>query len=120
MIWKPLLYALIGYVALCIIVFIFQRKLLYLPYQVKLSEQSTIAGGLTYWPSFEVFQGFIGQSKPLETKGTVIVFHGNAGASYHRSYYIKALSMQNMRVILAEYPGYGGRGGRPSEDVLVK
>jgi len=103
----------------CAIVFIYQRKLLYLPDRIKLSEQSAIAEGLIYWPSFEVFQGFISQAKPLDAKGTVIVFHGNAGAAYHRSFYTKALSMQNMRVILAEYPGYGGRAGQPSEDVLV-
>ena len=120
MIWKILISILLGYVALCAIVFIFQRKLLYMPYQIKLAEQRAINEGLIYWPSFEVFQGFISQAKLPDAKGTVIVFHGNAGAAYHRSFYVKALSIQNMRVILAEYPGYGGRSGQPSEDVLVK
>jgi alpha-beta hydrolase superfamily lysophospholipase len=120
MIWKMFLYALIGYVALCSIVFIFQRKLLYLPMGGQLSEQRAIIEGLLYWPSFENFQGFIGQAKLVDPKGTVIVFHGNAGAAYHRGYYVKALSTQNLRVILAEYPGYGGRAGGPSEDILVQ
>ena len=120
MIWKLLLNALLGYVALCAIVFIFQRKLLYLPDKIKLPEQRAIDEGLIYWPSFELFQGFISKEKPLDEKGTVIIFHGNAGAAYHRSFYVKALSIQSMRVILAEYPGYGGRIGKPSEDVLVK
>ncbi|MCH8034510.1 MAG: alpha/beta hydrolase, partial [Bacteroidetes bacterium] len=120
MIWKILIYTLLGYAALCAIVFIFQRKLLYMPYQIKLAEQRAINEGLIYWPSFEVFKGFISQAKLLDAKGTVIVFHGNAGAAYNRSFYVKALSIQNMRVILAEYPGYGGRSGQPSEDVLVK
>ena len=101
-------------------VFVFQRKLLYMPSQIKLAEQSVFNEGLIYWPSFEVFKGFISKSNLLEAKGTVIVFHGNAGAAYNRGFYVEALSIQNIRVILAEYPGYGGRSGQPSEDVLVK
>ena len=76
MIWKILISILLGYAALCAIVFIFQRKLLYMPYQIKLAEQRAIDEGLIYWPSFEVFQGFISQAKLPDAKGTVIVFHG--------------------------------------------
>ena len=119
MIWKILLYALIGYVALCSLVFIFQRKTLYLPMGNQLSEEGALKAGLVYWPSFDEFQGFISQ-EPVDPEGTVIVFHGNAGAAYHRDYYVKALSLQGLRVILAEYPGYGGRAGNPSETVLVE
>ena len=85
----------------------------------KLSEEAALKAGLVYWPSFDNFQGFIGQ-EPADPKGTVIVFHGNAGAAYHRDYYVKALSLQGLRVILAEYPGYGGRVSKLSEDVLVE
>ena len=46
--------------------------------------------------------------------------HGNAGAAYYRSYYVNALSKLSLQVILAEYPGYGGRTGEPSEETLVK
>ncbi|NOQ95391.1 MAG: alpha/beta hydrolase [Desulfobacterales bacterium] len=120
MILKILFNALTGYVLLCSIVFIFQRKLLYLPNKIQLSEDRAINEGLLYWPSFENFQGFISQGELVDPKGTIIVFHGNAGAAYHRSFYAKALSHQKLRVILAEYPGYGGRVGQPSEDVLVK
>ena len=120
MIWKILFNTLTGYVLLCSIVFIFQRKLLYLPNEIQLSEDRALDEGLLYWPSFENFQGFITQEEPGDAKGTIIVFHGNAGTAYHRSFYAKALSIQHLRVILAEYPGYGGRAGQPSEDVLVK
>jgi fermentation-respiration switch protein FrsA (DUF1100 family) len=119
MTWKYLLYALIGYMALCSIVFIFQRKLLYLPSNIQLSEQQAGDLGLRYWLSFDNFRGFISQRELVNTKGTVIVFHGNAGGAYHRGYYVKALSNQNLRVVLAEYPGYGGRPGKLSENALV-
>ncbi len=120
MIGRILLSALIGYLTLFLIVFIFQRKLLYLPSKFRLSEERVIDEGLLYWPSFEQYRGFIGHQGAAEAKGTLIVFHGNAGAAYDRGFYVKALSPLGLRVILAEYPGYGGRAGQPSEDILVK
>jgi len=119
MIWKIVLYALTGYVALCALVFIFQRKLLYLPDNIQLTEDRAKEEGLRHWPLFENFQGFVSQGKSVDVKGTIILFHGNAGTAYHRNFYAKALSNHGFRVVLAEYPGYGGRGGQPSEDVLV-
>lgn len=118
-IWKILLYAIIGYIAFSLIVFIYQRKLLYLPYKIQLSDDQVYTEGLSYWPSRENYRGFANQVERSESKGTVILFHGNAGMAFHRSFYAKALKMQNMQVILAEYPGYGNRNGRPSEKVLV-
>jgi len=115
-----LLYMLTGYMALCILVFVMQRKLLYLPTRIQLSETRLLDEGLRYWPYFENYRGFISHDEPVEPSGTVIVFQGNAGAAFHRTFYIHALAKQNLRVILAEYPGYGGRDGHPSEHVLVE
>lgn len=120
MIWKAMVYLLIGYALLCLVMFIFQRKLLYLPMGSQLSEQQASVEGLRHWPSYEGFQGYINLPEPANATGTVIVFHGNAGAAYHRSFYARALSTHNLRVILAEYPGYGGRTGAPSEEALVQ
>ena len=120
MMGKILLSALIGYLTLLLLVVIFQRKLLYFPSQFRLSEEAAIEEGLLYWPSFEDYRGFIGQETAASAEGTAIIFHGNAGAAYHRDFYVKALSPLGLRVILAEYPGYGGRAGQPSEELLVK
>lgn len=120
MILKITVYVLIGYAALCALVFVFQRRFLYFPMGGQLSQERAGAEGLRYWPSFENYQGFTTLEELANARGTVIVFHGNAGAAYHRTYYARALSNQNMRVILAEYPGFGGRAGKPSEDVLVE
>nr|WP_305908180.1 alpha/beta fold hydrolase [Methylomarinum sp. Ch1-1]MDP4520992.1 alpha/beta fold hydrolase [Methylomarinum sp. Ch1-1] len=54
-----------------------------------------------------------------DVKGTVLVFHGNAGAALHRTYYVEALCRLGYRAIIAEYPGYGARTGSPSETVLI-
>ncbi len=118
-VWKTLAYGLTGYLLLCLLVFIFQRKMLYFPNQFQLSQIEASDEGLNHWPSYEHFRGFISQENLIDAQGTTIIFHGNAGTAFHRSFYAKALSRLNMRVILAEYPGYGGRGGQPSESVLV-
>ncbi len=120
MTWKIIIYVLTGYVTLCAFVYLFQRKMLYLPDITQLSEDRASIYRLLHWPSFENFRGFVSKEDPAEMQGTVIVFHGNAGTAYQRSFYVQALSDQNMRVILAEYPGYGSRPGKPSEDTLVK
>jgi alpha-beta hydrolase superfamily lysophospholipase len=116
---KVFLYILIGYLALCFIVFVFQRKLLYFPSQMRFSEESASREGLRHWLSLDNFRGFINRDEMTHARGTVIVFHGNAGTAFHRGFYNRPLSKQNMRVILAEYPGYGGRVGKPSEKGLV-
>jgi hypothetical protein len=52
-------------------------------------------------------------------RGTIVVFHGNGGWSAHRSYYVDAFTRRGFRVFLYEYPGYGGRPGRPGEAAIV-
>ena len=54
----------------------------------------------------------------IRDRGTAIVFHGNAGHAGHRAYYARALTPLGLRVILAEYPGYGPRAGQPGEQAL--
>ena len=119
MIGKTIVFLLAGYLLFCAFVFVFQRKMLYMPGGYKISEQAAANLGLRYWPSPEKFQGFTSLAEPADPQGTVIVFPGNAGAAYHRDFYLQPLNAQNLRVILAEYPGYGGRVGSPSESLLV-
>ncbi len=53
-------------------------------------------------------------------KGTILIFHGNAGSARGRLYYAEALEKLGYSVILAEYPGYGARTGQPSESVFIE
>ncbi len=119
MVGRILYLVLLGYVALCVLVFVFQRKMLYLPSGGRISAERAGYQGLLHWPDYENFRGFVNQADLVDPRGTIIVFHGNAGAAYHRGFYTDALTAQNMRVVLAEYPGYGGRAGRPNEAALV-
>ena len=117
---KLLFSVLLGYLAFCLILFVAQRSLLYFPDTTGLSPEQARARGLSHWPAVDQFLGYVGEPVPREPLATVIVFHGNGGAAHHRGYYQAALGRHRLRVILAEYPGYGGRPGSPSEQVLVE
>ena len=97
-----------------------QYKLLYLPGSPAPSEGSLKARGLKAWPGAGNYRGYIGIDEAKHATGTVVVFHGNAGTAADRTYHMKALSSLGYRVILAEYPLYGGRAGVLGERAFVK
>lgn len=102
-----------GFLAL---VYVLQDRLLYFPAPATV-EQLT-SSGLRPWPSAQGFRGLVAEPQGA-VRGTVIVFHGNAGHAGHRDFYADALTPLGWRVILAEYPGYGPRAGKPGETRLV-
>lgn len=112
---------LLTYLFILLMLFVFQRKLVYFPLTGSLSEQQQNATmlGLKPWPELNNYRGFISAEPLPKYKGTILVFHGNAGSAAGRFYYINALEKQGYRVIIGEYPGYGGREGKPSEQALV-
>lgn len=97
-------------------IFLWQDRLLYFPQQTTVARVAN--GGLRPWPSSQDFRGLV--SEPTgAVRATAIVFHGNAGHVGHRAFYANALTPLGLRVILAEYPGYGPRAGILSEASLV-
>jgi len=99
-----------------------QDRMLYFPARAQLTEM--VGSDLRPWPDERAFRGLIATPAgdpggPSAGKGTALVFHGNAGHAAHRSYYAQALTALGLRVILAEYPGYGPRPGEPGEATLV-
>lgn len=96
-----------------------QNNMLYYPDLRLPSASELTAKGLQFWPAGPAdYRGFIGTGGTENVKGTVIVFHGNAGSAADREYYL-SLEMLGYRVILAEYPGYGGRKGKLGEEPFV-
>lgn len=114
---------LLIYLLLLLAVFLLQRKMIYFPDRYSGEQWKELMAGanLQPWPAVSDYRGIM-KNQPLlaKAKGTVVVFHGNAGAALHRTYYIDALQRLGYRVIVAEYPGYGARSGAPSEAELVK
>ena len=94
----------------------FQDRLLYFPAKAVVADLEI--AGLRAWPSAEHFRGLAAEPAGV-ARGTAIVFHGNAGHAGHRNYYAAALAPLGLRVVLAEYPGYGPRGGDVGERHLV-
>lgn len=120
MILRILLALLIAAVVVAALVLLLQRRMLYFPDNALPPPPLIEAVGLQPWPQAgEAQRGWIGNDALSGERGTVIVFHGNAGAAWQRDYYAGALQPLGFRVILAEYPGYGGRDGSPSEQALV-
>lgn len=93
-----------------------QDRLLYFPARASVAEVS--AGGLQAWPDAQDFRGLLAQA-PATPRGTAIIFHGNAGHAGQRGHLAVALAGTGLRVILAEYPGYGPRDGALGEASLV-
>lgn len=97
-----------------------QNRLLYYPDSHLPSAEELASLDLRFWPSGpKGYRGFIGASEIRNIRGTVIVFHGNAGTAADREYYVAALGPLGYRVILAEYPGYGKRDGELGERSFV-
>lgn len=99
---------------------LFQHRLLYFPTRAAVGDLT--GGDLTAWPKPQDFRGLKAESHqdaatPLQ--GTAVVFHGNAGHAGHRAYYARSLTALGLRVILAEYPGYGPREGKIGEASFV-
>ena len=109
----------IGYLGVLGLLFAFQNRLLYpsagvvqpLPPEVSLGEV-----GLVAWPA-DAPRALV--STVDSARATVVVFHGNGGTALQRGYYVEALRARGLRVVLAEYPGYGWRTGDVSEVSFV-
>lgn len=114
------LWPLLGIVLACLITFagaaMLQDRLLYYPDKAPVAEMA--GPGLQAWPAPGEFRGLLAEPAG-PARGTVVVFHGNAGHAGHRGYYAAALAPLGFRVILAEYPGYGPRDGKLGEKSLV-
>ena len=100
-----------------------QRDLLYFPGGTTISDVEAFVSrnGLVMWAreGRTEYRGIVSRKGPAAPRGTVVVFHGNAGPAMYRTAYIAALEPRGYRVVLAEYPGYGGRAGELSETNLV-
>jgi pimeloyl-ACP methyl ester carboxylesterase len=97
-----------------------QNDFLYFPDASRPSEELLKANHLKSWQASATdYRGVVAFNEIAKPKGTVIVFHGNAGRAADRTYYVKTLSSLGYRVILAEYPAYGGRKGTLGEKAFV-
>jgi pimeloyl-ACP methyl ester carboxylesterase len=113
---------LLIYLLILLAAFLMQRRMMYFPSRFTPAQQDQLMQelNLQVWPSVNDRRAIISRTTIENPQGTVLVFHGNAGAALHRTYYTVALQRLGYRVIVAEYPGYGARDGSPSESALIE
>jgi uncharacterized protein len=97
-----------------------QDRLIYYPEHQSIGSAISDAQrqGFQPWPSAAEFRGWVREPEGA-VRATAILFHGNAGHAGHREWYADVLRPLGLRLILAEYPGYGPRPGAPGEAALV-
>jgi uncharacterized protein len=97
-----------------------QNRFLYFP-----EPQWPTAGGLEYekmkiWQEADGdYQGLVAVHDAPAPNGTIVLFHGNGGTALDRGFYFAPFEELGFRVILAEYPKYGGRPGKVGEKPFV-
>lgn len=94
-----------------LLLYLGQDKLLLFPMPEDPDRSNFAIAGALPWHEHGAYRGLI--FEPAGTaKGTVLFFHGNAGAAQYRSIYARPITAQGFRVVLHEYPGFGGRPGK--------
>lgn len=108
------------YAGLCLLAFLAQRRMMYVPDRDGEPEalQRAIRVGLVPWQDG---QGrTLGWRRAVRGQGPrILVLHGNAGDALGRADYLPVLEAAGFQSVLLEYPGYGPRDGEPSEKALV-
>ena len=118
-----LLLTVFGFIGVPVLVaYACQNTMLYFPDNTSFTEliRRSADSPVRLWPEAnEGYRGFLSRSDAATPKGTIVVFHGNAGSALDRMYYVKALEPLGYRVLLAEYPNYGARSGSLGQRSLV-
>jgi uncharacterized protein len=97
-----------------------QNRFLYFPNDDRPSAAMLAAEGMTFWQTqASDYRGLTVAGNAPAPQGTIVVFHGNGGTAYDRGFYLEPLTELGFRVILAEYPQYGGRKGKVGEKPFV-
>ncbi|MEO7300761.1 MAG: hypothetical protein ABI042_19520, partial [Verrucomicrobiota bacterium] len=115
---RVLLAILSIYLLFVLLVMFYQRRLLYFPtrLQPNVAEQMASRENLVPWRNNS--GKVIGWKLPAtETAiASVLVVHGNGGCALDRNYFAKPIhEAASVDVYLLEYPGYGARGGHPTQ-----
>jgi len=101
------------------LVFLFQSHLVYYPHIGREVSATPQAHGLAYEEvgiATEDGERVIGWWVPApEARGTVLIFHGNAGNISHRLDYLAMFRRLGYASFIIDYRGYGRSSGTPSE-----
>lgn len=112
------LFAVSIYVFFCIILYVFQDKLLFFPDRYLVGTPAS--AGLKYEDVTIVTKDDVvlhGWFVPSEDeKAVLLFFHGNAGNISHRMESLEIFNRIGFSTLIIDYRGYGKSEGKPSED----
>lgn len=116
------LYIIAGiYVFFCLVIFLFQKNIVFHPYKTGEYAQTPESIGLVFDEFMlessggKIASWFIPAEKPL---ATVLFCHGNAGNISHRLALIERFNSLNLNVFIFDYSGYGKSEGKASEETF--
>jgi len=97
-----------------------QNRFLYFPNDDRPTAAMLASENMSFWrPEGQDYRGLISTGNETAPSGTIVLFHGNGGTAFDRGFYLEPLGNLGFRVILAEYPLYGGRPGKVGEKSFV-
>lgn len=119
--------ALLGYLAIALLVFVAQASLLYLPHiPTRDIEQTPLDIGLAFeelqleTPDGEVLHGWFLPGSPGDDETSrdtaVLILHGNAGNISHRLDTLRIWHALGYDSVIIDYRGYGKSTGEPDEE----
>ena len=117
-----ILVAVLGYVALLALMYVFQRSLMYFPDP---THRTAAQSGLPQAQDVrlttddgETLNAWL--VPPRDGKPVVIYFQGNAGGLNLRAGRFRWLTDDGTGLLALSYRGYGGSSGKPTEDGLIR
>lgn len=110
-----------AYIVVAGLLYSIQRKFIYFPYDSNLTlEQVSIKNIESVVVNISEELALTSWYIPAQGKETIVWFHGNA-INYKDSLSLARPYLdQGYGVLLAEYPGYGGNPGKPTEESLYQ
>ncbi|MGH6933121.1 MAG: alpha/beta hydrolase, partial [Dongiaceae bacterium] len=111
--------AIATYLGVLVLLFLFQRQLIFVPNRNTPSLREAGLDGLMTEIRLKTADGLdlLAWYRPpaSESDPVLVFFHGNAGHIGHRAYRLPPFLESGFGILLVEYRGYGGNPGRPSE-----
>ncbi|MEE8370987.1 MAG: alpha/beta hydrolase [Sphingomonadales bacterium] len=110
------------YLIIVVVMYLAQRQLMYFP---DTQRYDPAAAGLKDFSEIELTTGdgveLVAWYKAAAGgRPTIVIFQGNAGNIANRVFKARAFSDRGFGVLMPNYRGYGGSGGKPTEEGLVE
>ena len=115
---------LVFYAGLCLLVGVFQRRMLYFPpaYSEGQMDQMATEANLARWTNATGQAIGLQRKSPRQpAQGRILVVYGNGNCAANCAHYADAIQQAGaFDVFIMEYPGYADRAGSPSQNSLFQ